>query len=182
LRRGQEPETFFVLEQHDRVHDLQTMIFGFAGSRIQFSPWAMALTDRPLTMTVFAFRRPTLDLPAFELRPANRPEKQPDDQLGETPVDLVGQPRFAERYTLRGRHTAELERVFRDDLVNALERESGWCLEGLGEWCIAYHYHQAKTFWTLRASGFEYCSDPDQLAARLKTAQHLFGLMGGILT
>ena len=118
-------------------------------------------------------------LPAFELRPANLAGEPPDRELGETPVELVGKPRFAERYTLRGRHTAEFERMFSDALVNALERESGWCLEGLGEWCIAYHYRQARTFWTFRPSGFEYCADPDELAARLETARHLFGLIGG---
>jgi hypothetical protein len=182
LRRGQEPETYFVLERDDRARDLQTMIFGLVVSRIQFSASAMAPTDRPLTMTVFAFRRPTLHLPAFELRPADLAEKPPDDGLGETAVELVGKPRFADRYTLCGRHTAKNERMFGDALVNALERESGWCLEGLGEWCIAYHYHQARTFWTFRPSGFEYCTDPDQLAARLETARHLFGLIGGPLS
>ena len=117
-------------------------------------------TVRPLTMTVFAFRLPTRHLPAFELRPANLAEKPRNDELGETSVELVGKPRFADRYTLRGRHTAAIERVFSDALVNALERESGWCLEGLGEWCVAYHYHQARTFWTFRPSGFEYCGIP----------------------
>jgi hypothetical protein len=130
-------------------------------------------------MTVFAFRQPALQLPAFELRPAKYAETQPDDELGETPVELVGQPRFAERYRLRGRDTAGIQRVFSDALVNALERESGWCLEGLGEWCIAYHYHEARTFWTLHASGFEYCTNPAQLAARLEAAQRLFKLIGG---
>jgi hypothetical protein len=178
LRRGQEPETFLVLEHDDRVDNVQTTIFGFVVSRIQFRPSRMATTDRPLTMTVFAFRQPKLQLPAFELRPAEYAETQPDDELGETPVELAGKPRFAERYTLRGWQTAEIERVFGDDLVNALERKSGWCLEGLGEWCIAYHYQEARTFWTLRASGFEYCTNPAQLAARLKTAQHLFKLIG----
>jgi len=62
------------------------------------------------------------------------------------------------------------------------EAARGVCLEGLGEWCIAYHYHQARTFWTFRPSGFEYCTDPDQLAARLETARHLFGLIGGQLS
>ncbi len=109
LRNGQEPETFFVLKRDDRAHEVQTMIFGFVVSRIRFSPWAMAPTDWPLTMTVFAFRRPTRHLPAFELRPADLAEKPPDDELGETPVELVGKPRFAERYTLRGRHTPEIE-------------------------------------------------------------------------
>jgi hypothetical protein len=179
LRQGQEPETFFVVESEDRAHDLQTMIFGFVVSRIRFSLSAMGHTDRPLTMTVFAFLRPTRHLPAFELRPASLAEEPTDDELGETPVELVEEPRFAERYTLRGRHTAEIKRVFSDALVNALERESGWCLEGLGEWCIAYHYRQARTFWTFRPSGFEYCADPDQLVARLKKARRLFGLIGG---
>jgi hypothetical protein len=179
FRSGQEPETFFVLEHDDRVQNLQTLIFGFVVSRIQFSLWAMAPRDRPLAMTVFAFRRPRRHYPAFELRPANLAEKPPDGELSGTPVELVGQPRFAERYTLRGRDAAGIQRVFGDALVNALERESGWCLEGLGEWCIAYHHHEAGTFWTLRPSGFEYCTDPDQLAARLETARHLLELIGG---
>jgi len=50
------------------------------------------------------------------------------------------------------------------------------------QWCIAYHYHQARTFWTFSPSGFEYCTDPDQLAVRLETARHLFGLIGGQLS
>jgi hypothetical protein len=179
FRIGQEPETFFLLKHDDRAHDLQTLILGFVVSRIQFSAWAMRPVDQPLIMTVFAFRRSTWHFPTFELRPANLADMQPDDQHGTTPVDPVGMPRFAGRYTLRSRHPAEIEHAFSDELDHALERESGWCLEGLGEWCIAYRYRQAKTFWTFHPSGFESCTNPDQLAARLETAQHLFGLIGG---
>ncbi len=177
LRRGREPETRYVLERNDQIHNLQTMIFGLVTSRISLSPWALGPRDQPLVMTVFAFRRHKLHLPAFELRLAKIAERPRDDDLVSTRVELFGKPRFGERYALHAQQTAELERVFNDEVVSALERETGWCLEGLGEWCIAYHYHQAKKFWTLRASGFEDCTEPDQLSARLNTADHLFGLM-----
>jgi hypothetical protein len=52
----------------------------------------------------------------------------------------------------------------------------------LGEWCIAYHSHQARAFWTFRPGGWESCTDPDQLAARLETSRHRFGLIGGRLS
>jgi len=177
LRRGREPETHYVLERNDQSHYLQTMIFGFETSRISLIPWELGPRDQPLVMTVFAFRQHKLDLPAFELRPAEIAERHRDDDLVSTRVELFGKPRFGERYALHAEQTAELERVFKDEVVSALERETGWCLEGLGEWCIAYHHHQAKKFWTLRASGFEFCTESDQLSARLKTANHLFGLM-----
>jgi hypothetical protein len=177
LRTGQEPETRYVLKRNDPIHDLQTMIFGFVTSRIAFSPWAPGPRDRPLVMTVFAFRRQKLHLPAFELRIAKIADQGQDDNLGSTRVELFGKPRFGERYALHAQQTAELERVFSDEVVNALERERGWCLEGLGEWCIAYRYHQAKTFWTFRPSGFEDCTNTGQLSARHKTADNLFRLM-----
>jgi hypothetical protein len=127
-------------------------------------------------MTVFAFRRHPLHLPAFVLLPAKIGERLQDDDLLPTRVELSGKPRFAERYTLRAQHTAELERVFSDQVVNALERETGWCLEGLGEWCIAYHCH-GKGFWTLRLSQFEDCARPDQLSELFEVAHHLFRQM-----
>ena len=177
LRIGQEPETFFVLEDEDRVHRLQTMIFGYVVSRIEFSVSAMGPRDRPLTLTVFAFRQPARHLPVFELRPAFLAKDENANEPREPRLELAGKPQFAERYTLRGRHAAEIESVFSDALVSALERESGWCLESMGEWCIAYRYYQATTFWTFRPSRFEYCADPDQLAARLETARSLFELI-----
>ncbi len=177
LRKGQEPETYYVLERNDQIHDLQTLIFGFITSRISLSLTRLEHRDRPLVMTVFAFRRHKRHLPAFELRLAKIAEPPRDDDLVATRVDLIGKPRFGARYALYAQQTAELERVFSEEVVSALEREAGWSLEGLGEWCIAYHYHQAQSFWTLHASGFEFCTEPDQLSARLKTAAHLFGLM-----
>jgi hypothetical protein len=42
-------------------------------------------------------------------------------------------------------------------------------------------FHQAKTFWTFRPSRFEYCTNPEQLAARLDTARRLFGLVAARL-
>lgn len=61
-----------------------------------------------------------------------------------------------------------------------IERSAVFC-EGLGAWCIACGYHQAKTFWTLRTSGLGYGSDPDPLAALRVTAQRLLGLIRGQL-
>ncbi len=178
LRSGQEPETFFMVESEDGTHKVQTMVFGYIVSRVEWSTAAMGPRDRPLTMTVFAFRHPTRQLPAFSLRPTFLANEAPGDETGERTIELTGQPRFAERFTLRGRHPAEIKSVFSDALVSALEREPLWCLESSGEWCIAYHYYQARTFWTFRPSGFEYCTNPDQLAARLATARHLLGLIG----
>jgi hypothetical protein len=167
------------LKHDDRAHDLQTLVFGYFVSRIQFSAWAMRPVDRPLSMTIFAFRRSTWHFPTFELRPADLAEMRPYDPQGTTPVNPARKTRFAGRYMLHSRHPAEIEHAFSDELKTALERESGWCLEGLGEWFIAYRFRQARTFWTFHPSGFESCTDPDQLAARLETAQHLFGLIGG---
>jgi hypothetical protein len=177
LRRGREPETRYVLKRSDESHDLQTIIFGSVTSRNSLIPWrGLRPADPPLFMTVFAFRRHALHLPAFVLLPAKIGERLQDDDLLPTRVELSGKLRFAERYTLRAQHTAELERVFSDKVVNALEREPGWCLEGLGEWCIAYHCH-GKGFWTLRPSQFEDCARPDQLSALFEVAHHLFRQM-----
>jgi hypothetical protein len=181
LRRGWEQETRYLLERNDAGHDLQMIIFGLVTSRISTSRLGVVVPPGPLLfMTVFAFRRHTLRLPAFVLRPASATAtiaERPRDDGVSTQVELFGKPRFAEWYTLHAQHTAELERVFSDEVVNELEREPGWCLEGLGEWCIAYRYHQAKGFWTLRPSQFEDCAQPDQLSVRLEVAHHLFRQM-----
>jgi hypothetical protein len=182
LRRGREPETRYVLERSDESHDLQTIIFGSVTSRNSLVPLrGLLLTrpqpaDPPLFMTVFAFRRHALHLPAFVLLPARIGERLQDDDLLPTRVELSGELRFPERYTLRVQHTAELERVFSDQVMSALERDPGWCLEGLGEWCLAYHCH-GKGFWTLRPSPFEDCASPDQLSALFEVAHHLFQQM-----
>jgi hypothetical protein len=182
LRRGREPETRYVLERSDESHDLETIIFGSVTSRNSLIPWRGLLfagsppSDSPLFMTVFAFRRRALHWPAFVLLPAKIGERLQDDDLLPTRVELSGKPRFAERYTLRAKHTAELERVFSDKVVSALEREPLWCLEGLGEWCIFYHCH-GKGFWTLRPSPFDDCAKPDQLSALFEVAHHLFRQM-----
>ncbi len=164
-----------MLKRNDQIHDLETLILGLVTSRIVRSAWVGGPTDRPLVMTVFAFRRHKLHLPAFDLRLAKVAELLRDNGVDSTRVELSEKPRFAERYVLHAGLAADLGRFFNDDVVNALEREPSWCLEGLGEWCIAYRYHQI--FWTLRAGGFEDCTGSDQLSARLKTAEHLFGLM-----
>jgi hypothetical protein len=182
FRRGQDPETRYVLKRSDESHHLQTIIFGSVTSLNSLVRWrGLQRSDPPLFMTVFAFRRHALHLPAFVLLPTKIGERLPDDDLLPTRIELSGKPRFAERYTLRAQHSAELERVFNDKVVSALEREPGWCLEALGEWCIAYHCH-GKGFWTLRPSQFEDCSGPDQLSALFERAHHLFRQMSASLS
>jgi hypothetical protein len=178
---GRESDTFFVLEENDQAHDFRTTIFGFSTSWISFSPWALRRVRRSIAVTVYAFGRRRLELPAFELRPTASAETQPDDDAAWPLVVLSGKRQLAERYMLRSPHWAEVERILRDDVVAALVQDPWWCLEALGEWCIAYRYHHATTFWTMRPSGFEYCTNQDELSARLETARRLYALIAARL-
>ena len=96
-------------------------------------------------VTVIAFHRTQLDLPAFELLSTGVDSKRLDDDPPWMLVELTEYPRFSAQYTLSAQDVAALQRVFSHDLINALERRRGWCLEGLGPWFIAYH-HRPETF------------------------------------
>jgi hypothetical protein len=177
-RRGSEPATRVVMERNEGKDGLQVLIFDYEWLKVDF-PWWMARgwTGRHTRrVTVIAFHQLKLRLPAFELRPAEVAEQPLDDHPPWMRFELPEQPRFTAWYTLYAQDSTSLQRVFSHAVVNALDRDPDWCLEGLGEWFIAYHYHRANGFWTLRASGLD-CLEPDEISTRLKTTHHLFCLM-----
>jgi hypothetical protein len=134
--------------------------------------------SRVLRVTVVAFRRTKLDLPAFELRSADVARKPLDDDPPWVLVELPEHPRFCAHYNLFAQDIAALEPVFSHALINALERRRGWCLEGLGPWLIAYHHNgpnaplRFEPFGRPRRERLE-CTEPEDLEARLNTARHL---------
>jgi len=179
FRRGWEPETQYLLERNEGIRGLQTIIFEYVTSLRTLIPWWLPVRSprRVLRVTVIAFRQDKLRLPAFELRPADIALQPLNDDPPWTLSRLSRQPRFAEQYTLYAQDSDQIQCLFSPALVNTLEPDSAWCLEGLGKWFIAYRYFRAKGFWSLRASTFDCCVNPDELSAWLRTAHHLFGLM-----
>jgi hypothetical protein len=183
FRRGDEPATQYVLKRNEGIQGPHTIVFDYETWRKNRTPWWLTggFGESILRVTVIAIRRGKLRLPAFELRPAPIAEQPLDDDPPWLRVELPEQPRFAERYTLYGQDPAELERIFSHDLVNTLERDPTWCLEGLGEWFIAYRNYTAEGFWSMRPSGLEFSIKPDELSAWLKTAHHLFRIIEATL-
>jgi len=179
FRRGWEPETQYLLERNEGIRGLQTIIFEYVTSLRTLTPWWLTAGSgrRVLRVTVIAFRQDKLRLPAFELRPGDIALQPLNDDPPWTLSRLPGQPRSAEQHTLYAQDSDQIQCVFSPALVKRLERDPDWCLEGLGEWFIAYRYYRAKGFWSLRASTFESCVNPDELSAWLETAHHLFGLV-----
>jgi len=180
FRRGWEPETQYLLERNEGTRGLKTLIFEYVTwleSRIVPTWWPGGSGRRLLRVTVIACRQDKRRLPAFELRPADIAEQPLSDNPHWTLFCLPKQPEFAQQYTLYAQDSDPIPCVFSPALVNTLERDRAWCLEGLGEWFIAYRYYRAKGFWTLRPSAFERCDNPDDLSASLEMAHHLFRLL-----
>jgi hypothetical protein len=128
-------------------------------------------------MTVIALHRAKFGLPAFELRPAEVAEPLLEDDPPWERIELTEQPRFAALCTLYAQDLSGLQRAFSKKLVNMLERDPGWCLEGLCEWFITYRAHRSQSFWSLPRGKFESVLAPKELSARIRTAHHLFGLV-----
>jgi len=179
FRRGWEPETQYLLERNEGTRGLQTLIFEYITWLEARTPWWLTGYSgrRLLRVTVIACCQDKRRLPAFELRPADIAEQPLNDDPPWTLFCLRKQPEFAEQYTLYSQDSDPIPCVFSPALVNTLERDRAWCLEGLGEWFIAYRYDRAKGFWSLRPSTFERCVNPDELSTSLEMAHHLFRLM-----
>jgi hypothetical protein len=144
----------------------------------------LGLVTRVRRVTVVAFHRIKLNLPAFELRSTEVARQPLDVNPPWMLVDVPEYPQFSAQYTLYAQDIAALQRVFSHDLIGALERRRGWCVEGLGPWFIAYHHKGPETFLSLMAlivpdlqpKSLE-CAEPEDLDARLNTARHLFLFM-----
>ena len=179
FRQGYKPATRFLMKRDERKVGLQTLVFDYEWQEYSTMWWfPLGSTPRVRRATVVAFHRTELHLPAFELRSTDVTRKPLDDDPPWVLVELPEHPRFSAQFTLCAQDIAALQHVFSHDLINALERRRGWCLEGLGPWLIAYHQNAPKAFALLQAfSGLKAdvleCTEPDDLEARLNTARHL---------
>jgi hypothetical protein len=177
FRQGNEPATRFVMERDERKGGMQTLVFDYEWQ--EYSPmWWFPLGSVPRVgrVTVVAFHRIKLHLPAFELLPTEVARQPLDDDPPWVLVELPEHPRFSAQYTLCAQDVAALQGVFSHDLINGMERRRGWCMEGLGPWLITYHHNGPEAFLRLQPRGLE-CAEPEDLEARLNTARHLFLLM-----
>lgn len=87
--------------------------------------------------TIIRFDSPVLNLPTFELRPA-----QMSDRLGRLfgkgTIALSEFPAFSQKYSLRGESEAEIHEAFTLDVVQHLETLSGLHIAGAGPKLIVY--------------------------------------------
>jgi hypothetical protein len=130
-------------------------------------------------MTVIAIGHTKLGVPAFELRPATVAGRPLEDDPPWERIELTNRPRFAAIFTLYAQDPDRLRPIFTSALVDELERDVGWCLEGLGAWFIAYRVRRGWRPWSLGRGDFESFPAPGLLAARIKTAEHLCRLVTG---
>jgi hypothetical protein len=130
-------------------------------------------------MTVIAIGRAELGLPAFELRPATVAGRPLSDSPPWERIELTNRPRFAAIFTLYTQDPARLRRMLTSALIKELERDAGWCLEALSEWFIAYRVGRGPKPWQPGRGVFESFPAPGFLAARIKKAEHLCGLVAG---
>jgi hypothetical protein len=179
FRQGNKPATRFVMERDERKVGMQTLVFDLEWQDYRAMWWfPLGSVPRVRRVTVVAFHRTKLHLPAFELLTTEVNSRRLDDDPPWKLVELPEHPRFSAQYTLCTQDLAALQSVFSHDLINALERRRGWCLEGLGPWMIAYHHNGPKAFLMmqeflgLQPESLE-CAEPEDLEARLNTARHL---------
>jgi hypothetical protein len=179
FRRTCAPATRYVLSR-DGPSDRRILVFEFETHPKSLGPrWMWADPDDAQHMTVIAIGHPKLGLPAFELRPAKVARPPLEDNPPWERIELTNRPRFAATFTLYARDMARLRRVLTSALVDELERDPRWCLEGLGEWFIAYRVRRGGRPWLLGRGDFESFPAPDELAAWIKTADHLCRLVMG---
>jgi hypothetical protein len=181
FRQGSKPATRFVMERDERKGGMQTLVFDFEWLEYStmwwFPPFAgVGSGTRVRRVTVVAFHRIKLNLPAFELLSTEVNSRKLDDDPPWMLVELPEYPRFSAQYTLCAQDIAALQRVFSHDLINALERCRGWCMEGLGPWLIAYHHNRPRASFPLRPWGLKFAG-LEELEARINTARRLILLM-----
>jgi hypothetical protein len=179
FRRVCEPATRYVLSR-DGPSDRRTLVFEFETHPKSPAPrWMWAHSNYTRHMTVIAIGHAKLGLPAFELRPAKVAGRPLEDDPPWERIELTNRPRFAAIFTLYAQDLAQLRRVLRKNLIGELERDPRWCVEGLGEWFIAYRVRRGWSPWSLSRGDFESFPAPAELAARIKTAEHLCRLVTG---
>ena len=166
FRRACEPATGYVLSR-DEPSNRRTVLIEFETHPKTPAPrWMWANSDNDAQrITVIAIRHAKLGLPAFELRPAAVAEPPLEDDPPWERIELTNRPRFAAIFTLYAQDLAQLRRVLRSTLISELERDPHWCLEGLGDWSIAYRVRRAGGLWLLPRGNFETHPAPSQLGA-----------------
>jgi hypothetical protein len=164
----------------DGPSDRRTLVFELETHPKAPAPrWMWTYPDDARHMTVIAIGHAKLGLTAFELRPANVAGRPLEDEPPWERFELTNRPRFAAIFTLYAQDRAGLRRVLRDTLISELERDPRWCLEGLGEWFIAYRVRRGWRPWSPGRGDFESFPAPEKLAARIQKAEHLCCLVIG---
>lgn len=87
--------------------------------------------------TVMALHLPESTLPTFELRPENVFHRI-GEAFGYQDIDLEQYPAFSKSYLLRGPDPAEIRETFSGEIVDYLERNGGWAINGGGSWIVVY--------------------------------------------
>jgi hypothetical protein len=91
--------------------------------------------------TIVCFRSPTLDLPAFSLRPENIFHKI-GALFGYQDIDFDAHPVFSKHYLLRGSDEEAIRSQFHEGVLTFYEEHRGLCTEGNGQQLIFYRAAQ----------------------------------------
>ncbi len=111
--------------------------------------------------TVAMFQSPDLNLPMFELKPKSFKHRL--GSMFSASVDFSNHPTFAAQYLVSGADATAIRRVFNQELIAALEANSGWAIEGGGGQFFMYREN--------------YIAPPEQIQWLIETGQRLLGLL-----
>jgi hypothetical protein len=109
----------------------------------RYKPPLGGSSRRVWAQTVVALEDPTLDLPAFSLRPRNFLDRLDVGTLEE--VEPAGAPDFNRRYVLEGEAPDRLRALFDPAVRGHLETHTGMSVEGAGGWLIYYKLVNSKS-------------------------------------
>jgi hypothetical protein len=111
--------------------------------------------------TVMLFRSPSLQLPAFTLRPENVFHKI-GSAFGAQDIDFDAFPDFSDHYLLKGPDEAAVRSVFGEQVLYTFEQNHGYCVESQAGDLIVYRTNKRVP--------------PDQIQAFMEEGVRIYGL------
>jgi hypothetical protein len=89
------------------------------------------------TQTVACLRLAGKQFPGFEMRPEHLFHRI-GSLFGYQDIDFEGHPDFSKNYLLRGKDETAVRALFHPGLLSFFEQNTGWAVEGEGEWLAVY--------------------------------------------
>ncbi len=164
------PSTHLILEQAGEHGKERTLI---VDCEWRVKPVWYSTRTYPRYATIFAFHKPGLNLPAFELQPAGYRVNSREGPADCIEIDLPVQQPFSTHYRLRAPDVDRVAPLFRADVAAAMDRQPGWCVEAYDDWLTVYYFRRAESFWTLQSAGLRQLGSED-IDSYLSAAVHQF--------